>query len=174
MAVAGRYASGLLSLGETPRPFEDVASRFATSSPSPSSFSANAAAVDEEEYPEWVWVLVDEMLAVAKPIEEAGYRRIFEPEFGGLKTGYYEELEYHLTRIGQSLVAAAVCDGDCSRLEIAIYNSAGVRQNVTSRGRADRPELWAVVHEADTFVVRVVMRECSSEPCYYALQVYGK
>jgi hypothetical protein len=67
----------------------------------------------------------------------------------------------------------AVCDGDCTVVDLSLVNSAGqVIKSDTDSG--DFPVLDYTPTAAGTYTVRMTMAECKLAPCYAGARAYRK
>lgn len=165
MAVPARYAAGLLAMGESPRPFEEVAGGLASSA---RSDQIDPARNDVEP---WVRVLFDEMAAVDKSAKAHGLVAAQEPVVELIGQDSIYSVEYTFAERGTTVTIVGVCDIDCTDLDLAIYDGHG-RPVVDDTEQDDRPVTQFVVLEPGRFQARVHMVACKREPCGFAVQAY--
>lgn len=170
LAVPMSYAEGILSLAGAPEPFEVVAARWAASAEAADTAVGELLPTAREELEEWESVVVEQLEGVAAIVAGEGYMPVEDPYFDLLApdsihsaAGDLEPGDYR---------AVAVCDNDCSDLDLMVTDEAGdvlgldvleddvpVVDFTTSGGRT-------------SFSVKMVL--CSTEVCYYGLQLYRK
>jgi len=71
---------------------------------------------------------------------------------------------------GRPYALVAVCDDDCSRLQLTLINENG-SEIATDRRSENLPTLRFTPERAMTYRVRVVMDGCSWSPCWYGVAV---
>jgi S1-C subfamily serine protease len=169
IAVAARYAEGLLAMNETPRPFEQAASELA--SPSFSDRPRRSSGPGTDDVEPWVRVLIAEMQRVDEVAKLLGLTRTHEPVFEMLNEHETYDVRVPFRERGARVAIIGVCDADCSDLDLAIYDESG-REVVRDVLADDTPELQFRVTTPGTYRVRVVMAACSREPCAFALQAF--
>ncbi len=75
---------------------------------------------------------------------------------------------------GTEYVITAVCDGDCGDIDLVLYDDDGNFTIVSDKETDDNPILTYEPRSTATFMVEVLMPDCSIEPCGYALVIFGK
>ena len=90
---------------------------------------------------------------------------------GHLDHRTYEDYAVTLAA-GHSYVLMGVCDEDCQDLDLELYDGYG---NLISQDDSvdDAPVVEVSVAEGGAFTLRVMMYECSENPCYYGFGVFG-
>ena len=65
-----------------------------------------------------------------------------------------------------------VCDEDCQDLDLELYDGYG---NLISQDDSvdDAPVVEVSVVQGGAFTLRVMMYECTEDPCYYGFGVFG-
>ena len=165
LAVPVRYVTGLLSMHETPQPFESVAARFAVSDRADSLATASQNVRDEL----WAQVLIDEMREVMAEARQRGLEPIDEPVVDMINDDEVHDIAMTFRDRGETLTVVGVCDVDCSDLDLALYDAAG-NLIVKDILQDDRPEISFEILQPGTFTVRVYMATCDVEPCAFAVQ----
>lgn len=94
------------------------------------------------------------------------------PFFGALEEDAKENYTLSVRR-GGSYMIIGVCDNDCSDLDIRVYNTAGDLIG-EDKLEDDAPIVELVPTASGRVRVEVEMYKCSEEPCYFAVEVYGK
>jgi hypothetical protein len=90
---------------------------------------------------------------------------------GSLDEGEDEEFELEL-EAGLQYFVVAVCDGDCSDLDLVLTDSDG--EEVEADREMDDVPMLAIEDQSGTFVLSVQMATCSANPCYYGVRVFSK
>jgi serine/threonine protein kinase len=74
---------------------------------------------------------------------------------------------------GQTYLAAAVCDGNCSDLDLGLIGSNGtvIAQDVLED---DNPVVHTTAARSGKFTLRLVMQKCSAASCQYGVGLYRK
>ena len=126
---------------------------------------ANAAA--QNEYEEQVMLQLE---LLADVFFEEGYDPIVW-EGGALDDDEAELYEVTLEE-GYTYALVGVCDEDCSDLDLALFDGDGMFV-VEDVEVDDAPVIEFTVTRSGAFTLDVTMFECSSEPCYYGVGLFG-
>lgn len=173
LAVPVRYASGLLALEETPRPFADVAAEWA---PTEEAERAGVRANTDTrtaygELERWEREVVDQLVQINVFADSVGYAVSDHSGAGALDEGERAVRSFRLAP-GQWL-AAAVCDNDCPDLDLFAYDASG--ELLDSDQQADAfPFVLFSVSRSATYSLSVSMYSCTVEPCTWAVQLYRR
>ena len=168
MAVPARYASGLLALAGTPRPF----ARVSATRPAPVS-TATTAAEDTSSLlsAEWTRAVVGYMARVTAEFEQAGWRRFEGPEVDALNQSASRVFTFDL--VPGSFAFAGVCDDDCADLDLALRDPRGTL--ITSDNKTNSfPVVATRVTVRGRYRLTVSMYACTVEPCLFAVQPFRK
>ena len=99
-----------------------------------------------------------------------GFRLQDDIVSGDLREGEDEEFELEL-EAGKTYIIMAVCDGDCSDLDLALTSSG---QDVDSDYEPDDvPMVMVEVERSATYNLKVEMATCSVEPCAFGVAVFA-
>jgi len=71
---------------------------------------------------------------------------------------------------GTSYAIVAVCDDDCSRLQLTLLTSSG-SEIAKERNSESLPTLHFTAETTAVYGIRVVMEGCPWNPCWYAIAV---
>ena len=105
-------------------------------------------------------------------LSNRGYTMSGDVFDGNLRNNYYEDLTIKL-QPGTSYAFLGVCDGDCHDIDLRLFDADG--DEVTSDvGTDDWPVVSVTPSFTGTYTLRVVMANCSNNPCYYGIGVYKK
>jgi hypothetical protein len=96
----------------------------------------------------------------------------YDPYVGTLDESTYEDLIVPLHR-GVKYMLLGVCDDDCGNLNMKMYDEDGVFVGQNT-GRTDTPDLEIIPQQTQRFTIRMTMKRCDEDPCYYGLGVYSK
>jgi len=177
LAVPARYGSGMLTVGNAPVPFRDVASDFVSIDSDLGGFGAavepaTGDSISEfDEMEPWEQQVLLQVEAVVALAEEHG--------LVWLDDGFtYDEIE--LNEIGSfsvwlhqgSYMATAVCDDDCDDLDLAVFDSDGNVLAVDVEADAI-PTFSFAVDRADTFEFHVEMVSCEASFCAYSILLFS-
>ena len=101
-----------------------------------------------------------------------GYRPDGELRTGALNGGTRERFELRL-RGGTRVGAIAVCDSDCSNLDLALHDAGG--RSLAEDVEDDAvPILIATIPADGSYSLEVRMVDCAAEPCRFGVQQYVK
>jgi hypothetical protein len=97
---------------------------------------------------------------------------IDEPFSGGLQQGQTWNVPAHL-QPGIDYRIVGVCDRDCADLDLIVYDPQGaaITQDTST---TSQPVVGVQPAYAGAFTVQVQMYNCTVEPCYYAIALYGR
>lgn len=109
--------------------------------------------------------------SVSESLGKKGFELTTQIHTGELEKEKNEEVNLRL-RAGVRYAIVGVCDQDCKDLDIVLYNSTG-RELANDVGEDDVPVVEVTPEREGTYIVRVVMANCSSEPCHYGLGLYS-
>ena len=172
IAVAGHYATGMLAMNETPRPFEQVAAQLAPAPSFGGERDRDTRSPERGELEPWARALIGEMQRVEDAAKQLGFTSTHEPIFEMLQQHGIYDVRVPFRERGARVSIVGVCDGDCSDLDLAIYDEAG-REVVRDVSPDDAPELRFLVIEPGVYRLRVFMAACSREPCAFGLQAFA-
>jgi hypothetical protein len=113
-----------------------------------------------------------ELAAARAAYVPSGQRPVLSPRTDSLNQGGEDQYNVQLVA-GRSYTLVGVCDGDCTDLDIALYdeNNNLIDQDTLTD---DRPIVKVTPRRSARFRMEVTMASCSDEPCYYAVAVYGR
>jgi hypothetical protein len=108
---------------------------------------------------------------VSQTLGKKGYELTTQVYTGELEREDNDEVTLRL-RAGVRYAIVGVCDQDCKDLDLVLYNASG-RELANDVGEDDVPVVELTAENAGNYIVRVVMANCSNEPCHYGLGVYS-
>jgi hypothetical protein len=108
----------------------------------------------------------------AKSLSERGFHRTHDVYDGSLKN---EESEYLTLALhaGRSYAILAVCDNDCTDLDLRIFGDDN-REIDSDVEDDDYPVVVLSPATDGKFRLKVIMAKCSTSPCFYGVGVYAK
>ena len=177
LAVPARYGSGMLTVGNAPVPFGDVASEFASAGSEPRGFGAvlQPATGDSlsefDEMDPWEQQVLLQVEAVVALAEDEGlvwlddgfsYDEIEQGEIGSFSV-LLQQGDY---------MATAVCDDDCDDLDLALFDSDGNVLAVDVEVDA-LPVFSFAVDRPDTFEFNAEMVSCDASFCAYSILLFS-
>ena len=116
--------------------------------------------------------ILDRLAQVEQAFVAEGFQQIAAPSTGQLQQGAYIDTPATL-EVGGEYRIIGVCDSDCGDLDLILYDQAG---NLISQDNlTDATPVVAVAPQwTGPFTVRTQMHNCTVQPCYYALVLYGR
>ena len=103
---------------------------------------------------------------------QQGFQMIDQPYSGGLRRGESWNVPAHL-QPGVDYRIVGVCDRDCADLDLVVFDPQGaaITQDTST---TSQPVVGVQPGYAGAFTVQVLMYNCTVEPCYYAIALYGR
>jgi hypothetical protein len=127
--------------------------------------SAQSAAMGDED-------VLSELAAAHDLLTSEGYEQTYDNTINKLPNQgtmaftvtLHKGTEYYLT---------AACDRDCTDIDLKLIDSTDtvVAQDVDTD---DTPLVRFTPSHTGEYKLKVMMAECSDEPCYFGIAVYGK
>lgn len=116
--------------------------------------------------------ILDRLATVEQAFAAQGFQRIAEPVHGQLQQGQYSNTPVTL-EVGGDYRIIGVCDSDCGDFNLILYDQ---NNNVVSQDvLADATPIVSVTPQwSGAFTAQAVMQNCTVQPCYYALVLYGR
>ena len=90
---------------------------------------------------------------------------------GSLNDDAYESILVNLTS-GTRYAIAGVCDQDCSDVDLQVFSSDGTKIGEDLQ-TDDKPVVIFTAGYSGQFRVKVLMATCSTNPCYYGVQIFS-
>lgn len=117
--------------------------------------------------------LVDSLLDAAQNLARSnGYASTHSRYNGSLNSNQTETVTLTLDA-GTSYMIVGQCDGDCSDLDLWLYDENGYEID-SDVLEDDVPVLEVTPRRTARFSIRAKMITCSVEPCFYGIGVYGR
>ncbi len=116
--------------------------------------------------------ILDRLGQVEQAFVAQGFQQIAQPVTGQLPAGQYQNWPITLNAGGDYRIIG-VCDNDCGNFDLILYdeNNNLISQDVL----ADATPIVSVAPNWNgPFTVQAVMQNCTVQPCYYALVLYGR
>jgi hypothetical protein len=125
-----------------------------------------------EQYRE---VVKQQLTYIQGALADEGYQRTHDYAYGELNSNAEETVSFELDE-GVSYAATAVCDQDCTDVDLFLLDENG---NVVAEDQDEGDEGdFAVVEVTPAwtgaFTLRVRMYACSVEPCHYGIAIFGR
>ncbi|MEZ5994804.1 MAG: toll/interleukin-1 receptor domain-containing protein [Hyphomonadaceae bacterium] len=116
--------------------------------------------------------ILDRLAQVEQAFSSQGYQRLAEPVTGQLAQGQNAGTPVSLQAGGDYRIIG-VCDQDCGDLDLILYDQAN---NVVSQDQlTDATPIVSVAPQySGAYTVQAVMHNCTIQPCFYALVLYGR
>ncbi len=123
-------------------------------------------------------IVVSQLDTVAGPIARSGFRAepsVFDRDVvvGALGQGATSMLELNLVG-GVNYFIPAVCDGDCSDMDLRIFSTDNTTAVAEDTADDDVPMLNFTAPKSGRYMLAVDMAKCSASICYYGFRVYRK
>ncbi|MBY0562550.1 MAG: toll/interleukin-1 receptor domain-containing protein [Hyphomonadaceae bacterium] len=127
------------------------------------------APVQTQDYGQQV---LDRLATVEQAFVQQGFQRVSDPVHGQLRQGEYSNTPATL-EVGYDYRIIGVCDNDCADFNLILYdqNNVIVSQDVLTDAT---PIVSAAPQWSGPFTAQAVMQNCTVQPCYYALVLYGR
>jgi hypothetical protein len=179
MAIPIGYAEGLLSVASDPVPFAEIAIARHDSDNARADGDADAGETPRraladprfEGLEPWERVVAEQLVTLAQRLRAEEFAATDDNHFAAIPTDSIDhvamELEPGFYR------AIAVCDQDCSDIDLQVSDDEGEVLD-TDILEDDVPIVDFLAHEAGTFHFAVQVVKCTTETCFYGLQVYRK
>jgi hypothetical protein len=113
-----------------------------------------------------------QMEQVISTAQRRGFALTSQYYRGSLDDGRITEVNVTLASNDEQMIAA-VCDGDCSDIDLSVYETDG-REIGSDRGNDDYPLVFVPTGHAGAHRVRVSMANCHVNPCRYELAVFSR
>ncbi|MFT4530414.1 MAG: hypothetical protein COB58_06270 [Thalassobium sp.] len=167
MAVPARYIDGLISIDSAPQLFQDVAHLLSGSQESTDDVFDNLEP--------WAQVLVSEIAAVQTSVQEYGLESTHEVFYDFAKQGelFSVEFTYDESDVEKDIFLVAVCDSDCSDIDLAAADPDGELLNIDEEENA-RAVITFTIEKSGIYTVGVLMPNCDTESCGFAIQSFAK
>lgn len=116
--------------------------------------------------------ILERLAQVEQAFAAEGFQQMAQPVSGSLQQGAYVDTPATL-EVGGDYRIIGVCDSDCGDLDLILYDQNG---NVVSQDNmTDATPVVSVAPQwTGPFTVRAQMHNCTVQPCYYALVLYGR
>ncbi len=121
---------------------------------------------------EWEVQVEAQINTAGSLFSDEGYTQRREPYTGSLGQAGSHDFNVRLER-GISYALLAVCDADCSDIDLMISDDKGVEVD-SDYEDDDLPIVEVCPKRSGTYRVHVYMANCSNEPCYYGVGSFGK
>jgi hypothetical protein len=121
---------------------------------------------------EWEALVRVKLAGFALLLSLADAHMVYNPYIGSLDEDTYYNIGVTLHR-GVKYMLIGVCDDDCRNLNMELEDEDG---HLIGRDYGSRPtaDIEIIPENTQRFTVRIIMKRCHEDPCYYGLGVYGK
>ena len=136
------------------------------------AFLGSALALPAAAANEYEEQIKDLLVQVAEHWLEEGFEPSHEPILGSLNTRGRHSTTVTL-EAGQTYVMVAVCDQDCSDLDLQLYDAADELIDEDME-EDDFPIVSAEIYRSGEFQVETEMYVCDEEPCYFGVGIFSK
>jgi hypothetical protein len=109
---------------------------------------------------------------VEQALSAQGFQQVAQPVTGQLGAGQYQNWPVTMNA-GYDYRIVGVCDNDCANIDLVVYdeNNVLVAQDVLTDAT---PIAVVTPNWTGPFTAQAVMQQCTVQPCYYALVLYGR
>jgi hypothetical protein len=117
-------------------------------------------------------VLMQQLQQAEQVFAQQGFQLVGQPFAGALQQGQSWNVPAQVVA-GYEYRVIGVCDQNCRDLDLALFDEAGatVAQDVSED---DHPILSVAPAANGQFTIQAQMFQCTAQPCYYALALYGR
>lgn len=116
--------------------------------------------------------ILQRLSEVEQAFASQGFQRIADPVTGQLPQAQHANWPLTLNTGGDYRIIG-VCDNDCGDLDLILYDENNVL--ISQDQSTDATPVVAVAPQwSGPFTVQAVMYNCTVNPCYYALVLYGR
>jgi hypothetical protein len=114
--------------------------------------------------------ITNQLTRAAGILSPRGYSADRAPVMGNLNAGNQESVLINLSA-GVQYAILGVCDNDCRDVDLRVHDPLG---NMLGEDVAtdDTPVVEFVAASTGQYRVTVIMAQCSTNPCYYGVQVF--
>ncbi len=122
--------------------------------------------------PQSAQILMQQLQQAEQVAGQQGFQQVGQPFAGGLIQGQSWNVPAQLVA-GYEYRVLGVCDQACRDMDIAVYDESGAtiaQDNATD----DHPVVAVTPGANGNFTIQAQMFQCSAQPCYYALVLYGR
>lgn len=122
--------------------------------------------------PDYRAQILNRLAQVEQAFSAQGFQRLGEPSVGQLRQAQTADVPATL-EAGMDYRVIGVCDNDCGDLDLVLFDQ---NNNLISQDElVDATPIVEVRPQwSGAFTLRARMHQCSVEPCYYALVLYGR
>ncbi|MCR6643315.1 MAG: hypothetical protein NVV62_01600 [Terricaulis sp.] len=134
-------------------------------------FGATAGAQQQqEEVSPHVQIVIDQFRQIVPMMQQQGYPNFEVIALNAINSGATETFNYTAQDNGD-IVFIAVCDGDCTNLDMRVRNGGGlIGEDVLD----DKLPMVQVNANARPLSVDTIMVNCTVQPCVYGLAVFRR
>jgi hypothetical protein len=117
-------------------------------------------------------IIIAQLQQAQAALAQEGFQQVGQPYSGGLRRGESWNVPAEL-HTGYEYRILGVCDRDCADLDLILFDGAGVSitQDTSTNSQ---PIVGVLPTTTGTFTIQVLMYNCTVEPCYYAVALYGR
>ena len=134
------------------------------------SGSAVAQQQPQQETSPYVQAVIDRLSALVTPMAQQGYPNYEVIGFNAINSGATETINYTAAD-AQDVVLVAVCDTDCTDIDLRVRNNGGV---VGEDVLTDAVPVVPVAAGGRPLNIDVIMAACSQNPCVYGVAVFRR
>lgn len=169
--VVGAVVATVVVLGIIGSMMPSEPQQAAATNPS-AALPAVAAPVQPMQQTNYQQQILERLANVEQAFASQGFQQMAAPVTGQLQQGAYADTPATL-EVGGDYRIIGVCDSDCGDFDLILYDQNG---NVVSQDNLQDPTPVVSVAPQWTgpFTVRAQMHNCTVQPCYYALVLYGR
>lgn len=107
----------------------------------------------------------------SKVLRERGFEKT-DTYDGSLDNEAAESLTLAL-RAGRQYAVLALCDNDCSDLDLRLFDATGKEIDADIEDD-DNPVLTVAPEHDGKFRLKIIMAKCSTSPCFYGVGLFSK
>ncbi|HRP10583.1 MAG TPA: hypothetical protein PLK37_06090 [Terricaulis sp.] len=125
---------------------------------------------EQQQVSPYVQAVIDQLSALVPAMAQQGYPNYEVLQLNAINNGVTEPFNY-ANADAQDVVFIAVCDTDCSNIDLRVKNGGRV---VGEDVLDDKLPVVQTAESARPLNVDVIMTTCSQNPCVYGLAVFRR
>jgi len=129
-----------------------------------------AAQQQQQQVSPYVQAVIDQLSALVPAMAQQGFPNYEVVHLGAINNGTTETLNY-TNNDAQDVVFIAVCDTDCSNIDLRVKNGGRV---IGEDVLDDKVPVVPTPAGARPLNLDVIMTTCSQNPCVYGLAVFRR
>jgi len=117
-------------------------------------------------------VLMQQLQQAEQIAAQQGFQLVGQPFAGGLVQGQSWNVPAQLVA-GYEYRVIGVCDQNCRDMDMAVFDESGATIG-QDNAQDDHPVVAVAPAATGNVTIQAQMFQCTGQPCYYALALYGR